>query len=140
MRWIVPISFALLLPAIQGCFAAAAPLASPAVQGATSIAGTAGSVVPGYFSSQSQIELNDANIAMIEAQALLTKAQAEDLRAKRRRLSSERAATVGILRDAALARNDPALANLAIWVEAGGDPNYAMKYLLKEDAASGAKQ
>jgi hypothetical protein len=140
MRRIAPIAIFLLAPLIQGCFAAAAaPLASPALAGATSVAGTAGSTATGYFASQSQIDLNNANIAMIEAQTRLMKAQAEDLRAKRRQLISERAATVGILRDTALARNDPRLANLAIWVAAGGDPNYAFKYMLTQPAAAGAK-
>ncbi len=130
MRRIVPIFICLALPLMQGCFAAAAPLASPAVEGLSSLTGTAGSTTTGYFASQSQIDLNNANIEQIKAQAQLTQAQAETLRAKQDQLDSERAATVGILRDTANARNDPTLANLAIWVEAGGDPDYAMKYLL----------
>ena len=37
---------------------------------------------------------------------------------------------------APLARNDPTFANLAIWVEAGGDPDYAMKYILTPPKAA----
>ncbi|MFZ0660752.1 MAG: hypothetical protein WAM05_18675 [Candidatus Binataceae bacterium] len=139
MRRIATISFVLVLPLIQGCFAAAAPLASPAVEGLSSLTGTAGSTTTGYFASQSQIDLNKANIEQLKAQAQLTQAQTEDLRVKRDQLDSERAATVGILRDAARARNDPTLADLAIWVEAGGDPDYAMKYLLTPPKAADPK-
>ncbi|MGB6554979.1 MAG: hypothetical protein WBE78_15930, partial [Candidatus Binataceae bacterium] len=101
MRRIATISFVLVLPLIQGCFAAAAPLASPAVEGLSSLTGAAGSTTTGYFASQSQIDLNKANIEQLKAQAQLTQAQTEDLRVKRDQLDSERAATVGILRDAA---------------------------------------
>lgn len=138
MRRISTIWLLLALPLIEGCFAAA-PLASPAVEGLSSLTGTAGSTTTGYFASQSQIDLNKANIEQIKAQAQLTQEQAEDLRAKRHQLDSERAATVGILRDAANARNDPTLADLAIWVEAGGDPNYAMKYMLTPPKAADPK-
>lgn len=90
MRWIVPIFLCLALPLMQGCFAAAAPLASPAVEGLSSLTGTAGSTTTGYFQSQSQIDLNKANIEQIEAQAQLTQAQAEALRSKQDQLDSER--------------------------------------------------
>jgi hypothetical protein len=139
MRRIVPIFFCLALPLMQGCFAAAAPLASPAVEGLSSLTGTASTTTTGYFSSQSQIDLNNANIEQIKAQAQLTRAQAEALRAKQDQLDSERAATVGILRDTANARSDPTLADLAIWVEAGGDPDYAMKYMLTPPKAADPK-
>ena len=139
MRGFVLALLMLAMPAVPGCFAAALPLASPALEGASSVAGTAGSTATGYFSSQSQIDLNNASIDLIKAQARLMKAQTEDLRAKRRQIDSERAATVGILRDTAQARGDPTLANLAIWVAAGGDPAYAFKYMLKQDAGPAAK-
>ncbi|HUY37695.1 MAG TPA: hypothetical protein VMV13_02640 [Candidatus Binataceae bacterium] len=134
MRKLVPIFFILAVPLMQGCFAAAAPLASPAVEGISSLTGTAGSTTTGYFTSQSQIDLNKANIAQLKAQAELTRAQAAALRDRQCQLDGERATTVGILRDTADARNDPTLDNLAMWVAAGGDPDYAMKYMLTQKA------
>jgi hypothetical protein len=111
----------------SGC----ALLAAPGVEGATSLAGTAGTTATGYLSTQSIRELNTANVEFIRAQANLQKAQASELRNKREDLESERAATAGILREMALQRNDPTLSELAIWVEAGGDPDYAMHYALE---------
>jgi hypothetical protein len=65
--------------------------------------------------------------------------QAEELRIKREQLEDERSATVGILREMALAREDPTLADLALWVQAGGDPDYAMHYALQGQGRATAK-
>jgi hypothetical protein len=121
---------------VSGC----ALLAAPGVEGAASLAGTAGTTATGYMSTQSSRELNAANVELVRAQAELQKMQAEELRAKREQLEGERAATVGILREMALAREDPTLDDLALWVQAGGDPDYAMHYALQGPVKSPAKE
>jgi hypothetical protein len=121
---------------LSGC----AALALPGVEGAASLAGTAGTTATGYISTQSSRELNSANVELIRAQAETQKVQAEDLRVKREELESERAATVGILRELARSHEDPMLADLALWVQAGGDPDYAMHYALQGPAKATAKE
>jgi hypothetical protein len=69
----------------------------------------------------------------------MEKTQADELRIKREELEDERAATVGILREVAVSREDPVLADLALWVQAGGDPDYAMHYALKGPAKTAPK-
>jgi hypothetical protein len=81
-----------------------------------------------------------STIMFIHAQANLQTTQAIELRNKRRDLESERAATAGILREMALQRNAPTLSELAIWVEAGGDPDYAMHYALQGATKTALKQ
>ena len=115
---------------LSGCFAALPLVAAPAVEGATSMAGTAGSTASGVTGTQSMVELNNANIEYIKAQTHLLDAQTRTEDEKRTSMLSERATTVGILRDTAKARHDPMLETLAMWVEEGGDPDYAMKYML----------
>lgn len=121
---------------VSGC----AALAAPGVEGAASLAGTAGTTATGYISTQSSRELNSANVDFIRAQAQLEKMQADELLVKREQIESERAATVGILRDMAIAREDPTLADLALWVQAGGDPDYAMHYALQGPGKTTPKQ
>ncbi len=63
--------------------------------------------------------------------------QAIEVQVKREELKQERPVTVGILRDIASAEHQPLFADLAQWVAAGGDPNYAMNYALThQDAAA----
>ena len=112
---------------MSGC----AALAAPGIEGAASLAGMAGNSATGYMSTHSSIELNAANVELVRAQAQMQKVQADDLRNKREELENERAATVGILREMAIAREDPTLADVALWVQAGGDPDYAMHYALQ---------
>jgi len=100
----------------------------------------AGNSATGYMSTHSSIELNAANVELVRAQAQMQKVQADDLRSKREELESERAATVGILREMAIAREDPTLADVALWVQAGGDPDYAMHYALQRPPKTIAKE
>jgi len=120
----------------SGC----AALAAPGIEGAASLAGMAGNSATGYMSTHSSIELNAANVELVRAQAQMQKVQADDLRSKREELESERAATVGILREMAIAREDPTLADVALWVQAGGDPDYAMHYALQGPSKTIAKE
>jgi hypothetical protein len=114
---------------VSGCFAA--PLvSSPAAEGVSSLANTAESTTTGFETIRSTVDLNAANLRLLELQAAAVETQARALEKKRQQEMSERAATVGILRDAANARHDPTLDDLAIWVDAGGDPNIAIKYML----------
>ena len=121
---------------VCGC----AALAAPGIEGAASLAGMAGNSATGYMSTHSSIELNAANVELVRAQAQMQKVQADDLRSKREQLESERAATVGILREMAIAREDPTLADVALWVQAGGDPDYAMHYALQGPPKTIAKE
>jgi hypothetical protein len=121
---------------VSGC----AALAAPGIEGAASLAGMAGNSATGYMSTHSSIELNAANAELVRAQAQMQKVQADDLRSKREELESERAATVGILREMAIAREDPTLADVALWVQAGGDPDYAMHYALQGPPKTIAKE
>ncbi len=120
---------------VSGC----AALAAPGVEGAASLAGTAGTTATGYISTQSSRELNAANVELIRAQAQMEKTQADELRIKREEFEDERAVTVGILREIAVSREDPVLADLALWVQAGGDPDYAMHYALQGPAKTTSK-
>jgi hypothetical protein len=72
--------------------------------------------------------VNAANLRLLELQAAALETQARALERKRQQEMSERAATAGILRDTANARHDTTLDDQAIWVDAGGDPNVAIKY------------
>ena len=121
---------------VSGC----ALLAAPGIEGAASLAGMAGNSATGYMSTHSSIELNAANVELVKAQAQMQKVQADDLRNKREELEDERAATVGILREMAIAREDPTLADVALWVQAGGDPDYAMHYALQGPPKTIAKE
>jgi len=89
-----------------------------------------GNVVTGFMTVSSTIKLNRANRGLVEAQAQLTTQQAIDLKIRRDQLQTERPATVGILKDMARAEHQPVFDDLAQWVAAGGDPNYAMNYAL----------
>ncbi len=120
---------------VSGC----AALAAPGVEGAASLAGTAGTTATGYMSTQSSRELNVANVELIRAQAQMEKMQTDELRIKREELEDERAVTVGILREVAVSREDPILADLALWVQAGGDPDYAMHYALQGSGKTSPK-
>ncbi len=93
-----------------------------------------------HVSTHSSIELNAANVELVRAQAQMQKAQADELSIKREELENERAATVGILREMSIAREDPTLADVALWVQAGGDPDYAMHYALQGPPKTTAKQ
>ena len=73
---------------VSGC----AALAAPGIEGAASLAGTAGSTATGYISTQSSRELNAANVELIRAQAQMQKTQAEELTIKREEIEDERAA------------------------------------------------
>jgi hypothetical protein len=130
------IGLVVLALVVSGC----AALAAPGIEGAASLAGMAGNSATGYMSTHSSIELNAANVELVRAQAQMQKVQADDLRSKREELESERAATVGILREMAIEREDPTIADVALWVQAGGDPDYAMHYALQGQPKTIAKE
>jgi hypothetical protein len=89
-----------------------------------------GNLVTGLMAVRSTAELNRANEQLARAQAELTKQQALDLKNRREELKDERPVTVGILKDMAGAEHQPIFNDLALWVAAGGDPNYALNYAL----------
>jgi hypothetical protein len=63
------LAVAVLSALLSGC----ALLAAPGVEGAASLAGTAGSAATGYMSTESSRELNSANVDLIRAQAQMQK-------------------------------------------------------------------
>jgi hypothetical protein len=121
-------SLFLLALCMWGC--AAGLVSLPAAEDVSSLAGTVGTTATGYFSTWSTANLNEANLQLVKLQAAALRTQAREMERKRRLEIKERAVTVGILRDWASARHDPTLSDLAMWVEAGGDSQFAMKYLL----------
>jgi hypothetical protein len=112
--------------AISGLCGCAALMPMPDVSGLAE----PGNVLNGYITAESTVELNRANEQLSRAQAQLVMQQAIEVQVKREELKQERPATIGILRDMASAEHQPLFADLAQWVAAGGDPNYAMNYAL----------
>ncbi len=101
-------------------------LVGPAGSGASSLAGTESSAP-----DKSWIKNNDAQAHYYREQALALSRQREQEAARR-------ATSVGILKSMAALDRDPQMADLAKWVEAGGDPQFALRYGLakeKDDAA-----
>jgi len=118
---------------VAGCSAAG----QAAVESVGTLANSIGSAATGYQTAQSTKKLNEANIEVALASAALTRQQARDLNTKQNLVERERPVVVRILNSAADSEHDPRLENVALWVAAGGDPDYAFKYWLShEDSIS----
>jgi hypothetical protein len=63
----------------------------------------------------------------------LTRQQASDLNTRQDQVERERPVVVRILNSAADSEHDPMLKNVALWVAAGGDPDYAFRYWLSHE-------
>jgi ATP/maltotriose-dependent transcriptional regulator MalT len=111
---------------VAGCSAAA-------VESVGTLANSIGSAATGYQTAQSTKKLNEANVEAALANAALTRQQASDLNTRQDEVERERPVVVRILNSAADSEHDPMLKNVALWVAAGGDPDYAFKYWLSHE-------
>jgi hypothetical protein len=121
----------LLAIGVAGCSAAG----QAAVDSVGTLASSIGSAATGYQTAQGTKKLNEANAQVAFASASLTRQQAVDLSTKRMQVERERPVVVKILNSAADSEHDPMLRNVALWVGAGGDPDYGFKYWLSHEEA-----
>jgi hypothetical protein len=124
----------LLAIGVAGCSAAG----QAAVESVGSLASSFGSAATGYQSAQATKKLNEANAQVAFASAALTRQQAVDLSTKRMQVERERPVVVKILTSAGDSERDPMLKSIALWVSAGGDPDYGFKYWLSHEEALAA--
>ena len=139
MRILVMPSIVALLSAslASGCFLLAAPAVEQAGQAGSGI-GSAGGGISHILSAQSSKQLNASLVEKNNVQADYYKAQMSASSRNRQRELAQRATSVGILQTMAKLNNDPQLADLANWVKAGGNPQFALGYGMtkeKDDAA-----
>ena len=116
---------------VAGCSAAG----QAAVESVGSLASSFGSAATGYQTAQSTKKLNEANVQVALANAALTHQQASELNLKQNQVEHERPVVVRILNKAAESERDPMLQSVALWVAAGGDPDYAFKFWLSHEEA-----
>ena len=126
--------FFLLAIGVAGCSAAG----QAAVDSVGTLASSLGSAATGYQTAQTTKKLNEANAQVAFASASLTRQQAVDLSTKRMQVERERPVVVKILNDSADSERDPMLKSIALWVSAGGDPDYGFKYWLSHEEARAA--
>ena len=128
MRSVLVLSLAVW---VAGCSAAG----EAAVQSVGTLASSFGSAASGYQTAQSTKKLNEANVQVALANAALTRQQASDLSLKQKQMEQERPVVVRILNKAAESEHDPMLQSVALWVAAGGDPDYGFKFWLSHEEA-----
>jgi hypothetical protein len=116
---------------VAGCSAAG----QAAVESVGTLASSVGSAATGYQTAQSTKKLNEANVQVALANAALTRQQAGELNLKQNQVEHERPVVVQILNSAAKSEHDPMLQRVALWVAAGGDPDYAFKFWLSHEEA-----
>lgn len=115
--------------ALSGCTAAG----TAAMEGASGLAGTIESGVSGFETTNTQRRVSDAQVQLTLANAALMRNQAADLALKREQIKSQRSTVADIFRRDAVSEHDPFLADVALWVSAGGDPDYAFHYLMQRE-------
>jgi hypothetical protein len=119
---------------VAGCSAAG----QAAIESVGTLASSFGSAATGYQTAQSTKKLNEANVQVALANAAFTRQQASDLNTRQHQVEHERPVVVRILNSAADSERDPMLQSVALWVAAGGDPDYAFKYWLSHEEALSA--
>lgn len=128
MRWVLWLAYTLFAGALlEGC----ALLAAPALMEGGSLVGDVGFAAPALTAS-SQITQSKLGAKMAALQAEAIKEQLRDQRAQKEQKATERAVTVGLIHEMASWEHDPLLADLAVWVKAGGDPQFALNFALKQ--------
>jgi hypothetical protein len=130
--FLVSLVFGLLL---SGC----ALLAAPGVEEAGSLAGVAAPSASGMLSAESSVAVNRSWIRANNVQANYTSALLARLQATQYNQERSRAATVGILESLAKSDDDPEIEDLAIWVNQGGDPQYALGEALARDRSDSSR-
>ena len=120
---------ALLTAMLSGC----ALLAAPAVEEGGTLLGMAGSGasgVSGVMGTESTVTVNDSWVENNKIQARYLHEQMIAMQHKVELEHTERATSIGILREMSASNGDSRLADLAQWVKAGGDPQFALNYAL----------
>ena len=118
----------LLLPTISLCLGGCALLAVPAVEQVGSLANIAGTGATGMVGTQSTVAVNKSWIQSNDEQARYTQAELQALERQHGQDLTRQSTTVGILRNLATIQHDPRIADLARWVQNGGDPQFALNY------------
>ena len=135
MRWIFfMLALATMLTNV-GC----ALLAAPGVEEAGSLAGVALPGMSGTLSTESTASVNNSLIKANNLQAQYTQMETVALEHAQEMEQGERAATEGILKSMAKSDGDPEIADLALWVKAGGDPQYALNSAFARDNDDAAR-
>lgn len=114
---------------LSGCTAAG----TAAMEGASGLAGTIGTGVSGFETAGTQKRVSEAQVQLTLANAELLRNQAADLAYKRIQIERQRSAVAYIFRREATSEHDPFLDDVALWVDAGGDPDYAFHYLMTRE-------
>lgn len=125
-----------IAPFISGC----ALLAAPAVENAGSLFGSTASGASGVLGAQSTAEVNKSTEQINAVQLTYIRQQISALSRQQKQEAMRRDAAVGILTSMAALDHDPQLTNLARWVEAGGDPQFALGYALARDKEDTARR
>jgi hypothetical protein len=120
---------------LNGC----ALLAAPAVGETGTALGSTGSGVSGLLNAESTSKVDDSFVKNNNAQARYYREQVSAVSSHRQEEQRQRAASVGILESMATIDKDPQIADLATWVKAGGDPQFALGYALAEDRHDAAR-
>jgi len=106
-----------------------------AMQGVSGLAGAIGTGINGISNANETRRMDSAQMQLTLARAALVRDQVEDRRLTRDKIQSERSIVVKILRVDAGSKHDPFLNDVALWVSAGGDPDYAFRYLMNREQA-----
>jgi hypothetical protein len=115
-------------------------LAAPAVEAAGSMVGPTASGASGIVNAESTVTVNTSWVKNNNAQAAYYRDQRRYLARRQEQANAQRAAAAGIIDNLAVLDRDPRLADLARWVAAGGNAQFALGYALtaaREDAARG---
>ncbi|HLH78073.1 MAG TPA: hypothetical protein VKV28_14815 [Candidatus Binataceae bacterium] len=123
----------LIWPTISLWLGGCALLAAPAVEQVGSLANMAGTGATGMVGTQSTVAVNKSWILSNDAQARYTQAQSRALHRQHDQELSRQSTAVGILRNMATLQHDPRIADLARFVQNGGDPQFALDHALSRE-------
>jgi|GEM_PF-2347241 hypothetical protein len=129
----------LLWPAISLWLGGCALLAVPAMEQAGTLANMAGTGATGMVGTQSTVAVNKSWILSNDRQARYTQAELQALQRQHVQALSRQATTVGILRNIATTQGDPRIADLARFVQNGGDPQFALDHALSREQEDSAR-
>ncbi len=115
-----------------GCMAVAA---SPGLEELGSLGGNTGGAFSGFAGTQSNVEVNKSWEAINKVQTRYTNFQMAAMEDRQRKQTLSRDTALGILKDIRDAEGgNPVIANLIVWVKAGGDSQTALNYALNSQA------
>ena len=120
-------------------FSGCALLAAPGIEEAGSLASVAVPGVSGAFGTESTVSVNDSWIHANDVQAKYSEAELANLKTRQVNNERSRAATIGMLESLSKSDDDPEIADLAVWVKQGGDPQYALGAALARDKTDASR-